>query len=116
MHLSISSYRKLFDHVLPLPLLILTLNIGMLHRIIRPVLGQLMLKVYREAVVRPELIHKVCLGPFTHTVDDGLDSRKAAFECLDTLVDNCIDQLEPAAFVDTVILGAHNRHVLPLCD
>ena len=88
----------------------------MLHRIIRPVLGQLMLKVYREAVVRPELIHKVCLGPFTHTVDDGLDSRKAAFECLDTLVDNCIDQLEPAAFVDTVILGAHNRHVLPLCD
>ena len=74
-------------------------------RAVRPVLRQLTTKVYRETVVRPELIHKVCLGPFTHTVDDGLDSRKAAFECLDSLVDNCVDQLEPAAFIDAVISG-----------
>jgi len=32
--------------------------------------------VYRETVVRPELVREVQMGPFKHKVDDGLEVRK----------------------------------------
>lgn len=86
---------------------LLTLN-TMIHSkqaVVRPILTSLVEKVYRETVIRPELIHKVMLGPFSHIVDDGLDARKAAFECIDTLVANCIDALEPQACLTAIISG-----------
>lgn len=42
--------------------------------------------------VQKELIREVEMGPFKHTVDDGLDIRKAAFECMYTLLDACLDR------------------------
>lgn len=42
--------------------------------------------VFEETSVRQDLIHSVDMGPFKHKVDDGLDIRKGAFECLYTLM------------------------------
>ncbi|VDN21339.1 unnamed protein product [Gongylonema pulchrum] len=49
-------------------------------RLIRDLLDILLPSLYGETVVRKELVREVEMGPFKHTVDDGIDLRKAAFE------------------------------------
>ena len=46
--------------------------------LILPHLGELMPYVLQESVIKPELIKEVMLGPFKHTVDDGLEVRKVS--------------------------------------
>lgn len=56
-------------------------------------------------LLQKELIRTVDLGPFKHTVDDGLELRKAAFECVDTLLDGCLDQVNPSSFIVPYLLS-----------
>lgn len=49
------------------------------------------------------------MGPFKHTVDDGLDLRKAAFECMYTLLDSCLDRLDVFEFLNHVELGLKGK-------
>jgi cullin-associated NEDD8-dissociated protein 1 len=44
--------------------------------LILPHLGELMPFVLSESIIKPELVREVMLGPFKHTVDDGLEVRK----------------------------------------
>lgn len=67
--------------------------------LIKGLLPELLPLLYDQTVVKQELIRTVDLGPFKHVVDDGLELRKAAFECVDTLLDNCLDQVNPSAFI-----------------
>lgn len=55
--------------------------------------------------LQKELVREVEMGPFKHTVDDGLDLRKAAFECMYTLLDSCLDRLDVFEFLNHVELG-----------
>ena len=45
-------------------------------------------------LLQKELIREVEMGPFKRTRDDGSDIRKAAFECMYTLLDSCLDCLD----------------------
>jgi len=49
-------------------------------------LPELLSNLYKEAKVNPALVRTVQMGPWTHKVDDGLDTRKIAYETLYTLV------------------------------
>ena len=53
---------------------------------------------------------QVEMGPFKHTVDDGLDVRKAAFECMYTLLDSCLDCLDIFEFLDHVEEGLKDHY------
>lgn len=64
---------------------------------------ELLAKLYFETVVKPELIHTVDLGPFTHKVDDGLPLRKAAYGLLETLVDFLPEKVEPNTLVENIL-------------
>ena len=53
---------------------------------------------------------QVDLGPFKHTVDDGLELRKAAFECMDTLLVHLADTLDISDFVLHLADGLRDDH------
>jgi hypothetical protein len=53
---------------------------------------------------------KVEMGPFKHEVDDGLDLRKAAFECMYTLLDTCVDRLDIFEFLTHVQDGLKDHY------
>lgn len=56
----------------------------------RPILADALPAVFEQTVIDQSSVRVVDLGPFKHTVDDGLELRKAAFECCDTLLDACL--------------------------
>ncbi|XP_076937152.1 cullin-associated NEDD8-dissociated protein 1-like [Bidens hawaiensis] len=78
--------------------------------LIKGLLPELLPLLYDQTVIKKELIRTVDLGPFKHTVDDGLELRKAAFECVDTLLDNCLDQLNPSSFIVPYLKSGLDDH------
>lgn len=55
-------------------------------------------------------LFKVEMGPFKHTVDDGLDVRKAAFECMYTLLESCLDRLDIYEYLNHVEDGLKDHY------
>ncbi|KAJ8398852.1 hypothetical protein AAFF_G00417600 [Aldrovandia affinis] len=78
--------------------------------LIRELLDTVLPHLYNETKVRKELIREVEMGPFKHTVDDGLDIRKAAFECMYTLLDSCLDRLDIFEFLNHVEEGLKDHY------
>jgi len=74
------------------------------------ILATVLPHVYAETKTRRELIREVEMGPFKHTVDDGLDLRKAAFECMYTLLDTCLERLDIFEFLTHVEDGLKDHY------
>ncbi|KAF5176953.1 Cullin-associated nedd8-dissociated protein [Thalictrum thalictroides] len=60
--------------------------------------------------VQKELIMTVDLALFKHIVDDGLALKKAAFKCVDTLLDICLDQVNPSSFIVPFLRSGLDDH------
>lgn len=78
--------------------------------LIKDLLPELLPLLYDQTVIKKELIRTVDLGPFKHIVDDGLELRKGAFECVDTLLDSCLDQINYSAFITPYLLSGLSDH------
>ncbi|CAH0695118.1 unnamed protein product [Spodoptera exigua] len=78
--------------------------------LIRDLLPQVLPTIYSETKVKKELIREVEMGPFKHSVDDGLDLRKAAFECMYTLLGTCLDRLDVFEFLRHVEDGLRDHY------
>ncbi|KFP92120.1 Cullin-associated NEDD8-dissociated protein 1, partial [Apaloderma vittatum] len=78
--------------------------------LIRDLLSAVLPSLYNETKVRRELIREVQMGPFKHTVDDGLDVRKAAFECMYTLLESCLDRLDIYEYLNHVEDGLKDHY------
>lgn len=78
--------------------------------LVRDLLSSILPQLYNETQVRKELIREVEMGPFKHTVDDGLDVRKAAFECMYTLLDSCLDRIDIFDFLSHVEDGLKDHY------
>lgn len=65
-----------------------------------------------EGLFTPETssFPQVEMGPFKHTVDDGLDVRKAAFECMYSLLESCLGQLDICEFLNHVEDGLKDHY------
>lgn len=78
--------------------------------LVRDLLPMLLPQLYCETKIKRELIRELEMGPFKHTVDDGLDIRKAAFECMYTLLDTCLDRLDIFEFLNFVEGGLKDHY------
>lgn len=61
-------------------------------------------------LLRCHSVLQVEMGPFRHTVDDGLDVRKAAFECMYSLLESCLGQLDICEFLNHVEDGLKDHY------
>merc|ERR1712228_459964 len=55
--------------------------------------------LFAATVTNQSLIREVDLGPFKHRVDDGLPMRKAAFTCMDSLLDSTPHKIDLFEFI-----------------
>ncbi|KAM5279667.1 cullin-associated NEDD8-dissociated protein 2 [Ctenodactylus gundi] len=78
--------------------------------LVRELLADVLPLLYQETKVRRDLIREVEMGPFKHTVDDGLDVRKAAFECMYSLLESCLGQLDICEFLSHVEDGLKDHY------
>jgi len=75
------------------------------YRLIQYELTNILPIIYNGTITNKDLIREVDLGPFTHKVDDGLPLRKAAFQCMDTLLESVSHSLELLEFLKFLTNG-----------
>uniref|UniRef100_A0A8D1EXF2 Cullin associated and neddylation dissociated 2 (putative) n=1 Tax=Sus scrofa TaxID=9823 RepID=A0A8D1EXF2_PIG len=78
--------------------------------LVRDLLDDILPLLYQETKIRRDLIREVEMGPFKHTVDDGLDVRKAAFECMYSLLESCLGQLDICEFLNHLEDGLKDHY------
>jgi len=84
--------------------------------LVRDHLASLLPALYAQTVVDERLIRIVEMGPFKHKVDDGLDIRKTAYECMHTLLDSALQEIDVHELLGRVVSGLNDEEdVKKLC-
>ncbi|GAA5822892.1 hypothetical protein JCM3770_004568 [Rhodotorula araucariae] len=84
--------------------------------LVRAHLDTLLPELYAQTEIDESLIRMVEMGPFKHKVDDGLDIRKTAYECMHSLLDTCLKDIDLNAYISQIIAGlGDEEEVKKLC-
>ncbi|GAA5941561.1 uncharacterized protein JCM15063_001621 [Sporobolomyces koalae] len=77
--------------------------------LVRDHLSTLLPELYAQSIVNKDLIRIVEMGPFKHKVDDGLDIRKAAYECMHSIFETCFQEIDVEPFLARVLAGLNDE-------
>lgn len=84
--------------------------------LVRSHLDTLLPELYAQTEIDTSLIRMVEMGPFKHKVDDGLDIRKTAYECMHSLLDTCLKDIDLNSYLSRIVAGlADEEEVKKLC-
>ncbi|KAJ2685862.1 hypothetical protein H4R19_006764 [Coemansia spiralis] len=70
--------------------------------------------LFQQTAVDESLVRMVSMGPFKKRVDDGLEARKVAFQCVHALVRALPGAADGGAVADSVIRGAADEYEIRL--
>ncbi|KZT42868.1 ARM repeat-containing protein [Sistotremastrum suecicum HHB10207 ss-3] len=73
--------------------------------LIRNHLHSILPHLYKETVLKPNLIKIVQMGPWQHKVDEGLEGRKTAYETMYTLLDTSLAKIDIHEYLGHVLDG-----------
>lgn len=83
--------------------------------LIKSQLRHLLPLLYAELAPRKELMRVVVMGPFKHTIDDGLEARRNAYEALYSVLENLFPSIDNVdEFVSKVVLGLDDQHEIKI--
>ena len=71
-------------------------------------------EMYDQTAIKKELIREVDLGPFKHRVDDGLETRKSAYECIYTMLERLPSVLSVSDLVQPIVGGLEDEQEIKL--
>jgi len=79
-------------------------------KLVQDSLDKILPNLYAECVFDESLVRTIQLGPFKHKIDDGLELRKSAFECLDTILDQFKSRIDPNKFIAQIPNGLDDEN------
>lgn len=79
-------------------------------KLVQDYLDKILPNLYAECVFDKSLVREIQLGPFKHKIDDGLELRKSAFECLDTILDQFKSRIDPNKFIAQIPHGLSDEN------
>jgi cullin-associated NEDD8-dissociated protein 1 len=83
--------------------------------LIKTQLSKLLPLLYAELEPRKELMRVVVMGPFKHTIDDGLETRRSAYEALYSVLENLFAAIDDVdGFVAKVVTGLNDQHEIKI--
>ena len=78
-------------------------------------LSTLLPLLYVSLEPRKELMRVVVMGPFRHTIDDGLEARRSAYEALYSVLENLFPAIDNVdQFVAKVVKGLDDQHEIKI--
>ncbi|KAJ1734078.1 Cullin-associated NEDD8-dissociated protein 2 [Coemansia biformis] len=78
------------------------------------VIGAVGPALFRRTAIDESLVRMVSMGPFKKRVDDGLEARKAAFQCVHALVRALPSAVDCDAVADSVVRGIPDEYEIRL--